>query len=323
MVCFVSTFPPIVCGIGTYTKYLVNKLRPYEWKVLSFKVDEFLKSGEDTEFSGQVNYCLCLPYPTFPPSLDGRVLWFQHAFGMWGRNNLLFSRLIKEVKIRKKKVAASFHTIHFQSEETSYGMRRIEWELLKETLPLLDVLTVFTNGAYQAVVKAFPEYREKIVVLRHGVHLYPKVSQKEARDKLLAYLIHQANIPVEQQEELKRMEGILFSKDTVLLGNYGFITKDKDPVQLYHLGRLVQERLPNHRVITLSAGIIQRRKDKKMEVFLPILEKLKSLHDGKENFFLEHYIREKIFPLAFRANRGEWPMLKEQVCVWLVANGKG
>jgi len=196
VVCFVSTFPPIVCGIGTYTKYLVSKLRPYEWKVLSFKVDEFLKSGEDTEFSGQVNYCLCLPYPAFPPLLDGHVLWFQHAFGMWGKDKVLFSRLIKEARKRKKKITASFHTIHFQSEETPYGMRWIEWELLKETLPVVDALTVFTNGAYQAVAMAFPAYKEKIMVLRHGVHLYPKVSQKEAREKILAYLIDQANIPV-------------------------------------------------------------------------------------------------------------------------------
>jgi len=180
-------------------------------------------------------------------------------------------------------------------------MNRKEEELLRETLPLADALTVFTNGAHRAVLEAFPEYAKKIVVLRHGVHQYPKVSQKEARKKLFSYLKNNSEIPPFQKRELNRVGAFFHSSDTILLGNYGFITSDKSPLQLYELGRLVQDKLSNHRIITLFAGIIQRNNNTRLETNLPILEALRSSHDAKDNFFFEVYIPEDIFPLALRS----------------------
>jgi hypothetical protein len=249
----------------------------------------------------RVNYSISLDNPSLPPLVDGDLLWFQHAFGIWGNVNTHFIKLVEEGKRRKMKMGASFHTIHFQSEETRWGMQKKEWELLREVLPLLDFMTIFTLGAYRAAVQAFPQYKEKVVVLRHGVHRYPRVSQDQAKQKLIAYLTQRAKISFGEKAELKRIEKSLTSRDTVMLGNYGFITQDKDPLQLYELGRLVQERLPKHLVMTLFVGKIQERKNKKEEPFSPILEGLKSVHDGRERLFFEDYIPETIFPLAFRA----------------------
>ena len=165
----------------------------------------------------------------------------------------------------------------------------------------MDFATVFTQGAYGAVIEAFPQYREKVVVLRHGVHRYPRVTKEDARQKLFDYLTQLAPLPPSEKARLKIIEKSLSGKDTVWLGNYGFITQDKDPLQLYELGRLVQAKLPHHRVMTLFVGKIQERKDKKREVGLPILERLKSIHDGKQNLFYEDYLPERVFPYAFRA----------------------
>jgi glycosyltransferase involved in cell wall biosynthesis len=302
MVSFVSTFPPTMCGIGTYTSYITSNMPRDKWRVSAFKLDEFAKRNGDMDIErDRVNYFISLAKPSLPPLVDGDLLWFQHAFGMWGNVNTHFLRLIEEGKRRGKKVGASFHTVHFQSEETPWGMEKKEWELLRQILPLLDFMTVFTAGAHRAVAKAFPPYKERVVVLRHGVHRYPRVSQDEARRKLIAYLFQEAEILVSQKAELKRIERSFASKDMVLLGNYGFITQDKDPLQLYELGRLVQKKLPNHRVMTLFVGKIQERKDKTRELSLPILEGLESVHNGKDNLFFEDYIPETIFPLAFRA----------------------
>ncbi len=302
MHCFVSTFPPAMCGVGTYTKYLTKEMPRGTWRVIAFQLDEFSLYPADMDIEDHlVNYWISLDNPSLPPLLGGDLLWFQHSFGMWGRGNTHFLKLIKQGKRRGKKVGASFHTIHFQSGETPWGMQEKERELLEEALPVLDFATVFTQGAYRAVVEAFPRYREKAVVLRHGVHQYPKASQDQAREKLFAYLIELARISLDEKTGLRRIQKSLASRDTVFLGNYGFITQDKDPLQLYELGRLVRERLPNHRVITLFVGKIQQRKDKKRELCLPILEGLKSIHNGRENLFFEDYIPERIFPLAFRA----------------------
>jgi len=127
------------------------------------------------------------------------------------------------------------------------------------------------------------------------------VSLHEARKKLFSYFVNQAEIPLLQKMELSGAEACLYSRDTILLGNYGFITSDKDPLQLYELRRLVQDKLSNHRIITLFAGIIQRNKNMKIETKLPILEALRSNHDGRKNFFFEVFIPEDIFPMAFSA----------------------
>ena len=303
MITFVSTFPPIICGIGTYMNYLTDHMPGHRWRVISFKHNNFSVSDKDLNLTvkNRIDYRLSFPHPSLPPVLDGDLIWFQHAFGMWGRNNENFLSLIAEAKKREKKVAASFHTIHFQSQETVWGMCKKEEGLLRGSLPLVDLLTVFTNGAYRAVIEAFPKYRNKVFVLRHGVHLYPQVDHKKARGHLLSYLMNQADLPPFQKKAVTRLKEKLHSKQTVLLGNYGFITQDKDPLKLFDLGKRIQEKLPGHRVITLYAGTIQRRRDKEPDTYLPILEALKSVHNGNERLFFEVYISEEVFPLAFRA----------------------
>jgi len=166
MISFITTFPPIICGIGTYMKYISEHMPMSHWKDISFNLDEFASSDEalTPDLKGQVDYCLSFPYPSLPSVSENDLLWFQHAFGMWGNVNDHFLSLLEEAKRRGNKVAASFHTIHFQSEETPSGMNRKEEELLRETLPLVDALTVFTDGACRAVLESFPEYAKKIVV---------------------------------------------------------------------------------------------------------------------------------------------------------------
>ncbi len=220
---------------------------------------------------------------------------------MWGNINDHFLSLLREAKSRGNKVVASFHTIHFETEETPWGMCRNEEQLLRETLPLVDTLTVFTDGAHRTVRNAFPEFDHKIMVLRHGVHLYPKIDPEQARKRVFSYLINDAAIPSFQKKELKAAEALFYSKNTILIGNYGFITSDKDPSQLFELGRLVQEGLRGHRVVTIFAGIIKKINDGSPHKGIPTLEALRSSHDGKYNFFFEVYVPEDIFPIAFRA----------------------
>lgn len=301
MINFVSTFPPIICGIGAYINYLVSKMPDKEWKVISFKLNESLLTDEPLHLNKQVVYNISLSNSCLPSPIDGEVFWFQHAFGIWGRTSPAFLHLVKEAKRKGKKVIITFHSIHFESEETAVGMRKNEENLLKNVLPFSDAITVFTDGAYQAVIRRFPEYKNKIVVLRHGVHLYPYISKDEARKRLLEYLQNQEDIPLTQREELKQIYHHFFSPKTIVLGNVGFITPDKDPVQLYQLGQLVQTRLPFNRVIVLYIGRIQKRKDRKMVESLPILENLRAVHDGRKNLFFEHYLPDELLPFAFRS----------------------
>ncbi len=292
-----------MCGIGTYTKYLTDWMSEAQWNVITFKPDEFsIDRGEwKNQRKDRIYPWITLEDPSLPEEIPEGILWFQHSFGMWGRVNTSFLKLIEEGKRRGRKVGASFHTIHFQSNETPWGMQEKERELLEEALPLLDFATVFTSGARRAVIETFPQYRDKVLVLRHGVHRYPVVSQEEAREKLFSYLYQNPSLTLRDKTNLMKLKKFLSKKEAILIGNYGFITQDKDPIQLYEIGGLLQKRIPHQRVVTLFIGKIQERKDKKREVCLPILEKLKALHDGETNLFYEDYLPEEIFPFAFRA----------------------
>lgn len=301
MINFISTFPPIMCGIGDYTKYLVSHMPLDSWRVTSFRLDDFFHLPNFSNFDKRVSYKFSLTDSTLPSPLEGEIIWFEHAFGIWGDAPSHFLRFIKDAKRKGKKVVASFHTIHFQSFETDSGMKEKEANLLREVLPLLDALTVFTRGAYRAVVKAFPEYRDKVAIIRHGTHLYPIVSREKARKNIIDYLINQADIPSRKKQELKKNYSHFFSPKTIILGNLGFIAGNKDFSNLYRLSQLVQEELSQYTVITFVTGKIQLRKGRKVEKSLPILRELKSIHNGENNLFFEDYIPEELLPLVFRA----------------------
>lgn len=290
-----------MCGIGTYTSYLVNKINDKRWKVFSFKPDEFLKTGDPIHYKDNVLYEISIRNPHLNQYLKDGLVWFQHSFGIWGKDYSALLSMIKEAKDKENKVIVSFHTIHFESKETESGMAIMEEKLLYNVLPWIDLATVFTDGAYQAVIRKFPKYKDKIVVLRHGVHNYPRMSKENARERLLRYLIDRAEIPTAIKEELKNLSPQLFSDNTILMGNFGFITPEKDPLQLYQISKLLQDKVPSKKVITVFMGKIQKRNDRETEEVYSILENLKAIHDGVSNIFIEGFLPEEIFPSAFSA----------------------
>ena len=135
MISFVSTYPPMICGIGTYTKYLMSHIPKSHYKVVSFRLDDCFLKLEDQypPPDEQVDYCLSYPPSSLGANLEGNLIWFQHSFGIWGEISDQFLALIEEAKRKKKRVGVSFHTIHFQAEETSSGMAKREFEILSET----------------------------------------------------------------------------------------------------------------------------------------------------------------------------------------------
>ena len=106
---------------------------------------------------------------------------------MWGDPSIPFIKLIKEAKQKKNKIVATLQALHFQSSETPFGFDEREYRLLKEVIPYLDALPVFSDGTRRAVIKAFPEYKDKITVLRHGVQTYPAMVPQESRRVLKKY----------------------------------------------------------------------------------------------------------------------------------------
>lgn len=291
MIHFVSTFPPIVCGVGAYTEYLTRHLN--DWRVTSFETDESKKAVINVPV-GRVSYELSLGSCRIPSTDRSHLIWLQHAFGIWGKDQDYFTEFVGRVKQNGTRTAATFHTIHFESIETEYGMTTREQRLMGSVLPLLDCATVFSDGAYRALTEAFPQFARKVVVLRHGTHTYAPLDRDNARKRLIEYLA----------ERVKGVAGIaddLLSPGTIILGNFGFVTPDKDPLALYEIGERVRRRLPERRIVTLYTGTTANRADRTKSETIDLLRQLRLVHDGRNNLFFEEFLPEDLLPYAYRA----------------------
>jgi hypothetical protein len=281
-----------MCGVGSYTDYLVRHLD--RWNVTSFETD-LPNDAVTTSGTGRVSYELSLGSGTFPFSGDKhQLVWFQHAFGIWGQHADRFTDLVGRVKREGLRTAATFHTIHFESNETEEGLTVRERRLMGAVLPLLDIATVFSDGARRALTAMFPQFAAKIVVLRHGTHIYPAAGRAKARRKLLRHLADRA-------QSITNIADDLLSPTTIILGNFGFVTPDKDPLALYEIGAGVRSRLPGRRVVTLYVGTIAGRADRAKSETSDLLQQLQRAHDGRDNLFFDVYLPEDLLPFAFRA----------------------
>jgi glycosyltransferase involved in cell wall biosynthesis len=224
------------------------------------------------------------------------VLWFQHEFGIW-QDNAKFVDMLRDLDQIK---VVSLHTLHFQSSETTCGLRRQEYSFLRLLLPHTDAITVFSDGVYQAVTQAFPEQRDKVHVLRHGIHLYPKIStmsRADAKIKIHEYLVGESELDQACKDNL-RQQRVFLDTDTIVMGTAGFITASKGTELLYRAQDLLQQMLPGKRIVAVHAGTLREISnigDSKFVVGL------RATHSDTGQFFLETYLPEDVLPILLRA----------------------
>lgn len=291
-----------MCGIASYLKHIIEQLPEDSWQVISFKSRKtknfkILRTGEKEP---NTHYIL----PRAEPKkiirkvnrlVNGSVIWIQHSWGIWGKKNI--SEFIKFVSEIKGKKIITFHALHFQSNETPYGLEEIEYKLLRNILPLVNVITVFSDGVYLAVCGAFPNFKDKIVVLRHHCKIYPQASTKNAKKKLIESLLSAKKINPKLKRQLESLGKIITKKNVKLIGDIGFITPIKGSEIIY----LIQEELEkkiNQKVISMYIGTVRDLTDNGQVNYA---KKLKDYHDGKRKFFINSYIPEKKISLYLKA----------------------
>lgn len=299
---FISTYPPIMCGIASYLENIIKRLPEDSWQVISFK----LKTAKNFKILPKRKKELNTHYilPRIEPKkvikkvnklVNGSVVWIQHEFGIWGKENS--SEFVKFVSEIKGKKIVTFHTIHFQSNETAYGLEKIEYDLLESILPFVNVITVFSDGAYLAVCGAFPNFKDKVVVLRHHCKSYLPVAKKNAKEALIKNLLSLKGIGPELKKQLENLKKIISKKNVKLIGDIGFITPSKGSEIIYLVQKELEKKI-NQRIISMYIGTVRDPADKEKNSYA---KKLKSFHDGKKNFFINSYVPEKDLTLYLKA----------------------
>ena len=303
---FVGTYPPIRCGIADYTSFITRKSPAEKWAVLSFRLDNDELPVTINDYAATENVWYGIPGPRkFSASVikgglrelgalsNEAVLWFQHEFGIWS-NDQAFVMMLRGLDLPK---IITFHTLRFQSTETPAGLVKYEHDLLQELLPHVDAITVFSRGVYTAVTTAFPGYRHKVHIIRHGVHSYPTVSslsRQEAKNALNTFLLYESELDRKTKESLHRQR-VFLDPETVILGQAGFLHPAKGSEYLYPARDELQKLIPDRRIVAVRIGIPRRKED------IDHASEMRLNQNGRDKFLLETWLPERLLPLAQRA----------------------
>ncbi len=303
---FVGTYPPIRCGIADYTSFITQQSPAGKWAVLSFRLDndELPVTISDCTATGNIWYGIPgfreFSSPVIEDGLkvlgarsDDTVLWFQHEFGIWS-NDQAFVTMLKGLDLPK---VVTFHTLRFQSTETPVGLVKYEYELLQALLPHVDAITVFNRRVHGAVTAAFPAYRHKVHIIRHGIHSYPAVSRlsrREAKTALNAFLLYESELDWETKEALQKQQ-IFLDPDTVILGQTGFLHPIKGSEYLYPARDELQKLMPDRRIVAVRIGIPRRQEDSGHA------SELRLQQNGVDRFLLNTWLPQRLLSLAQRA----------------------
>jgi len=298
-----------MCGIADYTSFITRKSPVGRWGVLSFDLEKYgVSLTADRELATSRVWHGIPDRRSFsaPMIQDGlnelvaknedSVLWFQHEFGIWP-DNAKFVNMLRDLDQIK---VVSLHTLHFQSSETTCGLRKQEYSFLRLLLPHTDAITVFSDGVYQTVTRAFPEHRDKVHVLRHGIHLYPiiaRMSRAEAKRRIHKYLVSESVLDQACKDSLKQQR-VFLDADTIVMGAAGFITASKGIELLYRAQGILQQMLPRRRIVAVRAGFLREADSSVASKFAV---GLRTRHNNTGQFFLETYLPEDILPILLRA----------------------
>ena len=301
-ICFVGPYPPIMCGIATYTSYLTNGSPDGKWGMLSFDLTTYgapltddakgdhiwygIPSRNDFSSSHIMNGLNQLNLST-----TETVLWFQHETAIWDPPQK-FITVLKQLNMPK---VVSFHTLHFQSDETPSGLRQYQYDLLEGLLPCVDAITVFTYGVYRAVISAFPEYYAKIFVTKHGIHAYPEIrrmSRKDSREKLLDFLLY--DLDQSTKKSLHKHQ-VLLDPNAIIIGQTGFLCPLKSSESLHYVRDKLQELIPNKRIVAMRIGMARE------ETQQAYARQLRAVLNNADSLLIETWLPPDILPLAQRA----------------------
>jgi len=171
----VTSYPPRVCGIATYSQDLVKALNNKFSNSFSVKVCA-LESGEvNFTYPGEVKYILktssAETYKKIALAINEdeniKIVLIQHEFGFFRLQEEAFLQFLKELS---KPVAIVLHTVlphpdkHLKSKIVSIAA-------------FCESIVVMTHNSAEILVNQYGLSQQKVTVIAHGTHLVPHLSK--------------------------------------------------------------------------------------------------------------------------------------------------
>ncbi|MCF7790781.1 MAG: glycosyltransferase [Victivallales bacterium] len=171
----ISTYPPIECGIGTYSKYLTDALKKTENEI--YVVSQYGAKG-DTVFPAYNSDDCGLSKKIFDTvkKLAPDIIHIQHEFGLFGEmDGVAVLDLIIRAKVCNIPVVTTLHTVR---KDFEYRKRRVLEEVCKQS----DSLIVHEKDHIPILTDFYGIEVDKIHQIYHGARTAEPI--KDAKEKL-------------------------------------------------------------------------------------------------------------------------------------------
>ncbi len=167
-VCFVSTYPPIECGIASYTRYLVDAVQHYGEEVII--VSQNGAKGDNVfPVYSPLDNDIATKLFHISSKLTPDVIHIQHDYNLYGADSgVQLLDFLYRCKIAQLPTVTTLHTLYEDLDRT----QRIILDGITTTSDAVIVHEDYQKGTLE---RYFPLNRDKYFVIPHGVRIAKKV----------------------------------------------------------------------------------------------------------------------------------------------------
>src|SRR5664280_836547 len=178
---FITSFPPRVCGIATYSQDLIKALNNKFSNTLSIKVCALESGDENFQYTNEVKYVLKTSladkYGKLALKINKddqiRIVLIQHEFGFFIKQEEPFIQFLNSLT---KPVIVVFHTVlPNPDKKLKSNINRIA--------AACESIIVMTHNSAKILITDYDLPKKKISVIAHGTHLVPHLNRESLKKK--------------------------------------------------------------------------------------------------------------------------------------------
>jgi glycosyltransferase involved in cell wall biosynthesis len=173
---FITSYPPRVCGIATYSQDLIKSLNNKFSNSLSIKVCALESGNASYNYPDEVKFILdtslAAGYKKLAQSINQdnriKIVLIQHEFGFYIMQEQAFLEFLNELS---KPVVIVFHTVLPHPDEQLISK-------IQRIAAVCGSIIVMTHNSAGILTTDYGIPRQKISVIAHGTHLVPHLSKE-------------------------------------------------------------------------------------------------------------------------------------------------
>ncbi|MBE0647158.1 MAG: glycosyltransferase [Bacteroidales bacterium] len=178
---FITSYPPRVCGIATYSRDLITALNNKFENSFSVKVCALESGDVNYSYSDEVSHVLktsvAADYEKLARMIHDeeqiKIVVVQHEFGFFKEQEPAFLKFLQSFS---KPVVIVFHTVLPHPDEQLRSK-------INSIAAACESVVVMTHTSAGILTTDYNLPQQKIAVIAHGTHLVPHLSKRQLKSK--------------------------------------------------------------------------------------------------------------------------------------------